>query len=132
MYEVGFNDGMFGGMPPLFIIFFVAIASIIIISILAGAFQNITEWNRNNASPQLTVSARVVTKRTHVSHHHNSSAQGTIHSSSSTNYYVTFEVESGDRMEFRVQGKEYGILVEGDQGKLTFQGTRYLQFERAK
>ena len=132
MYEVGFDNMMFGGMPPLFMIFFVMIASIIIISILVGLFQNITEWNRNNASPQLTVGARVVTKRTHVSHHHNSSAQGTMHSSSSTTYYVTFEVESGDRMELRVQGNEYGILVEGDQGKLTFQGTRYLQFERAK
>lgn len=46
-------------------------------------------------------------------------------------YYVTFEVESGDRMEFSVYGKEYGMLAEGDEGKLTFQGSRYLGFERA-
>ncbi|NMA03148.1 MAG: DUF2500 domain-containing protein, partial [Clostridiales bacterium] len=44
-------------------------------------------------------------------------------------YYVTFQVESGDRMEFRVSGKEYGLLAEGDVGKLTFQGTRYHEFE---
>ena len=51
-------------------------------------------------------------------------------SHSHTNYYVTFEVESGDRMELELQGHEYGLLVEGDKGKLTFQGTRYLGFER--
>ena len=49
---------------------------------------------------------------------------------SSTIYYVTFQVESGDRMEFSVSGTEYGMLVEGDEGRLTFQGTRYLSFLR--
>ena len=45
-------------------------------------------------------------------------------------YYVTFQMESGDRMEFQVSGIEYGMLAEGDTGELTFQGTRYLAFER--
>lgn len=52
------------------------------------------------------------------------------HTTSSTSYYVTFQVESGDRMELQVSGREYGMLAEGDIGKLTFQGTRYLSFER--
>jgi len=43
---------------------------------------------------------------------------------------VTFLVESGDRIELCVSGTEYGMLVEGDTGRLTFQGTRYLSFER--
>lgn len=50
--------------------------------------------------------------------------------STSTSYYVTFEVESGDRMELHVSGSEYGMLAEGDYGQLTFQGTRYLDFVR--
>ena len=41
---------------------------------------------------------------------------------------ATFQVESGDRMEFSVSGREYGLLVEGDTGRLTFQGTRSLGF----
>lgn len=45
-------------------------------------------------------------------------------------FHVTFQVESGDRMELPVSGREYGMLAEGDIGKLTFQGTRYLSFER--
>ena len=39
-------------------------------------------------------------------------------------------VESGDRVELTVSGSDYGMLVEGDIGKLSFQGTRYLGFER--
>lgn len=52
------------------------------------------------------------------------------HTTYSTSYFVTFQVESGDRMELHVAGHEYGMLIEGDRGKLTFQGTRYLGFER--
>jgi len=33
-------------------------------------------------------------------------------------------------MEFSVSGSEYGMLAEEDTGKLTFQGTRFLSFER--
>lgn len=52
------------------------------------------------------------------------------HSSSSTSYYVTFQVESGDRIEFLVAEMEYGMLAEGDEGKLTFQGKRFKGFDR--
>ena len=33
-------------------------------------------------------------------------------------------------MELHVAGHEFGMLIEGDRGMLTFQGTRYLSFER--
>lgn len=55
-----------------------------------------------------------------------------MHTTSSTTYYVTFQFESGDRTEFSINGSQYGILAEGDTGMLTFQGTRYLEFERVK
>ena len=40
------------------------------------------------------------------------------------------EIESGDRVELHAAGSEYGLLIEGDKGKLSFQGTRFLGFER--
>ena len=43
---------------------------------------------------------------------------------------ATVVSKSGDRIEMHVSGMEYGMLVEGDYGKLTFQGTRYLDFVR--
>jgi len=73
----------------------------------------------------------MVTKRTDVHHyHHNTGTDNMQHVSSSTTYYATFQVTSGDRLEFEIHDIEYGMLVENDMGRLTFQGTRYLGFER--
>ena len=88
-----------------------------------------------NQSPRLTVPASVTAKRTNVSRHQHANAGDVtgahgFHSTSTTSYYVTFQVESGDRMELSVTGREYGMLSEGDAGRLSFQGTRYLGFER--
>ncbi|HCL03961.1 MAG TPA: hypothetical protein DHW61_16405 [Lachnoclostridium phytofermentans] len=47
-------------------------------------------------------------------------------------HFVTFQFESGDRLELGVSGQQYGLLGEGDVGKLTFQGTRFLSFERVR
>ena len=95
------------------------------------AVKGISQWNKNNHSPRLTVPATVVAKRTNVSNHHHSGT-GIHHTTHSTTYYVTFQVESGDRMELHVAGHEFGMLIEGDRGDLTFQGTRYLGFERKR
>lgn len=100
------------------------------IIIVVQLVRNIGQWSKNNASPRLTVEALVITKRTEVHTHHHAGANGTGHTGSSTSYYVTFQVESGDRMELSVRGNEYGLLAEGDRGRLSFQGTRYLGFER--
>lgn len=107
------------------IVFFIFIGVFVVVFV-----KGIAQWNKNNHSPRLTVNARVVAKRTDVSHHHHADGMNTGHFSSSTAYYVTFEVESGDRMELTVQGSDFGMLVEGDEGRLSFQGTRYLGFER--
>lgn len=116
----------FNGLGIIFFIIFILAFGIIIFGIIKG----ITQWNKNNRSPRLTVTAGIVAKRTQVSHTHHNTGTGAMHMSSSTSYYVTFEVESKDRIELRVSGAEYGMLAEGDFGKLSFQGTRYLGFER--
>ena len=38
------------------------------------------------------------------------------HTHTATSYFATFQVESGDRIEFLVSGSEYGMLAEGDSG----------------
>lgn len=114
------------GFDIMFTLAFVLIFGMIVVSVI----RMIGEWNQNNQSPKLTVEAKLVAKRASVSHHHHSGGNGAGHMTTSTTYYVTFEVESGDRMEFHVSGREYGLLAEGDQGRLSFQGTRYLGFER--
>lgn len=119
----GFGFGLFQIM--FFIVFGLALCTVIMTLV-----KGVTEWNKNNHSPRLTVPATVVTKRTDVTRRRRSGTNGHHHHHTSTSYYVTFEVESGDRMELHMTGSEYGMLVEGDRGNLSFQGTRYLGFER--
>ncbi|MBQ8835905.1 MAG: DUF2500 domain-containing protein [Clostridia bacterium] len=120
---------MFGLIEFIFPIFFIAIFGIVIGTFVGTAVKGVKTWNKNNNSPRLTVWAKVVTKRNHTGvHSHNHG--GHHHTTHSSTYFVTFEVESGDRMELQMDGFEFGMLVEGDEGKLTFQGTRYLGFER--
>ena len=104
------------------------IVSLLVIAVFVIVFAKlIGTWHKNNNSPRLTVPATVIAKRT--SHSHSASNH---HHHTHTHHYVTFQVESGDRMELSVMGTEYGLLVEGDTGRLTFQGTRYLSFERER
>ncbi len=126
----------FGGYPGFGMTFsimrimvpviFVLVFGIIIVTMVRG----ICEWNKNNHSPKLSVPAKVVSRRTAVSRHHHHQGNGMHHTHTATSYYATFQVESGDRMEFEISDTEYGMLAEGDSGKLTFQGTRYLSFQR--
>lgn len=122
---------IFGAFGMMFMVVFIVVVVIIIATVVRG----IGTWNKNNQSPRLTVSALIVSKRMQVSHHAHADA-GDIsgahgcHSAVSTMYYVTFQVASEDRMEFTVDGSEYGLLAEGDEGELSFQGTRYLGFDR--
>lgn len=124
---MGFGFDLMSVLFPIMfsLVFFLVIGTFVVVLV-----RGISQWNKNNHSPRLTVPARVVSKRTNVSHHHHSHGTGMHHTTRSTTYYATFQVESGDRMELQLQGYEFGLLVEGDQGKLTFQGTRYLGFER--
>ena len=128
-----FMDSFFwgGGFEVIFSLMFVIVIGMFVVVAVKG----IGQWNKNNQSPRLTVPASVTAKRTNVSHHRHANAGDMtgahgFHSTSSTSYYVTFQVESGDRMELSVTGRDYGMLSEGDTGKLSFQGTRYLGFER--
>ena len=121
MYRFGFGFGLFG---VVFAVMFLMAAGIFAIVLIKG----IQQWNNNNHSPRLTVPVTVVSKRTNVSHSHH--AGDHMHHTTSTSYYVTFQVESGDRMELHLSGSEFGLMVEGDRGMLTFQGTRFLNFER--
>ena len=114
---------LFTIFPVMFMMVFAMVFGIIGYTI----FKSVRQEHKNNQSPRLTVEAKVVSKRTDFRRH-----SGTNHTASHTHtsYFVTFQVKSGDRMELSVTGPEYGLLVEGDFGDLSFQGTRYLGFQR--
>ncbi|WP_277584746.1 DUF2500 domain-containing protein [Psychrobacillus antarcticus] len=109
----------FAGVPIFIGIIFIVVVGFIIFAIISALKQ----WSKNNNSPTLSVPSQVVTKRTKTS-------GGAGDSSASTSYFVTFQFDSGDRLELHLSGTEYGMLAEDDIGVLTFQGTRYHSFER--
>ncbi len=110
---------MFGTIGAIFPIAFIVVFGIIAGTIISSLSKNVKQERKNNASPRLTSEATVVTKRTHVWGEH-----------SHTDYYATFQFESGDRLELEIPRDRFGYIVEGDTGKLHFQGTRFLDFQR--
>ena len=112
----------------VFWVIFALVAVLIVVTIIRG----IARWNKNNHSPRVDSEAKVVAKRMDIRHmnHGNAGSVNNMNSMTSTWYYVTFQFTSGDRIELEVPRDEYGLLAEGDTGTLTFQGKRYLGFER--
>ena len=109
----------FGWFDFLFPILFIAVFGLALGTIIGTLVKNGKQNRKNNASPRLTSEATVVTKRTHVRGDH-----------AHTTYFATFQFESGDRLELEIPRDRFGYLVEGDKGKLHFQGTRFLDFQR--
>lgn len=123
MYNEFNSFDTFSGM---FSIVFILVVGVFIFSIVKG----ISEWSHNNKQPIMPVNSIVSSKRVSVTHHNHNTGENMMHNSTSTSYYVTFEFENGERMELEISGREYGLIAEGDKGVLSFQGTRFISFER--
>ena len=109
----------FGWFDFLFPILFLAVFGLAFGTIISTLAKGHKQNRKNDAAPRVSSEATVVTKRTHVWGDH-----------SRTTYFATFQFESGDRLELEIPRDRFGYLVEGDNGKLHFQGTRFLDFER--
>ena len=94
-------DFAFSIFPVLFSLVFLLVFGIILYTVI----KSIAQSRKNAASPRVTAPATLVAKR------------HSVHT-------------SGDRMEFSVPSDIYGLSVEGDRGKLCFQGTKFISFER--
>lgn len=92
------------------VVFFIVIAFFILMFV--GIIKQ-TRIQKN--SPILSSEAKLISKRDY-------------HSSSFTYYYGTFEFPSGDRLELELPREKAGLIVEGDQGQLTYKGSRMVDF----
>lgn len=101
MFDSFFSgDGFISIFFLLFIVAFVAILGMILVTFV----RELSQRNRNNHSPRLTVEAAVVAKRQSFSSHRSGDE---LHTTASTRYFATFQVESGDRMELQMSGQDY-------------------------
>lgn len=120
---------------PSFIVV-VVLPLLIIASIVFKGIKSLMEWHNNNNSPCLNIGAKIVARRTENCDGYNTrrrnrhEGRGITIESNVPKYYITFELETGERKEMSVPRKSYGLLVEGDVGSLTYQGTRYIDFKR--
>ena len=118
--------GMIGG-PSIF----VQVVKTIIILGFIGAFIYFIvnavgaagKWSSNNASDLVTRPCKVVAKRSKV-------WGGSGDFSANTDYFITFEFEDRSRLELQIRNEQYGLIVEGDVGEVSYQGTRFKHFER--
>lgn len=109
----------------IFPVIFLAVLGVFIFTGIKG----LKEWMHNNRQQVFNDPVMVIDKRTHIWGGHHS---GTHHTGAHTSYYITFEFENGDRQEFMVSGRVYGQTVPGDTGTLTWQGTRFHDFQRVQ
>lgn len=115
------------GAPPLFSLMFLLVCGLVLYTMI----RSIAYYIRNATSPVLTARAKVLSKRFEVARHAHRQGDHVYHSTS-TSYYATFELENGERIELVMNGKQYGLLLEGDRGLLTYQGEWYKDFERER
>ncbi|WHX48474.1 DUF2500 domain-containing protein [Paenibacillus woosongensis] len=129
MSDFGFSPmGFFNTMSTLFPIIFIIIFGIII----AVFISNGVKYVQNKRSPQESVFATVVSKRTYVEHHSSHHADDHMHSSTSrTHYYITLQFDNGDRKEYLDVKNLYGLVAEGDTGYALVQGEWIVAFERS-
>ena len=100
----------------------IALAAVLVLgTLLLTVGVALLRWRNDRRSPVLTEPATVVAKR----------QQTRRTASAITDYFVTFQVRGGERIEFPVEGRAYGLLVERDRGRLTYQGSRFRDFVRA-
>ncbi|MNH94767.1 hypothetical protein D3C73_473920 [compost metagenome] len=118
----GFFD-FISEVPIFFIIFGVLLILFVLGVLIYITIKSLYIWMSNNAAEIVQKSCKVVNKRTEV-------WGGGDDSSANTNYYITFEFEDGSRLELFVKFNHYGLISVGDRGTLTYQGTRFKDFDR--
>lgn len=115
------NEGLINEMPAFFKLFGGLIVILVVGTFLYVIIRGFSTWTTNNAADVITSPATVLDKRTEV-------WGGSGDTSSSTNYYVTFELANSTRIELPVRSDKFGLIVVGDHGQLTYQGTRFKEF----
>lgn len=108
-----------------FMILFIVVLSVMVAYVLF-------RWLKDKSSPKITTMAKIISKETHkIKHASNRVAGIGRRKTYSDEYYITFQLEHNNTLKLFIRTEEeYEHLHEGDKGKLTFQGKRYINFEK--
>ena len=87
------------------------------IALVYGIMYFVRRTEEKTQQPEVTLEAIAVARR--------------VDTHAAPLYYVVFDLEDGDRRELLVSEEVYGLIAEGDEGRLTFRGKQFVRFERA-
>ena len=111
------NEEKIASAFEFFGLLLIVLGIVFFISIFVFLFLRTVKQNKKNNQAQLIEEeALVVSKRSQFI--------------KVTSYYITFQLSNGERKEFSVSAKNYGLIAEGDNGTLKYQGTRFVSFIR--
>ena len=101
--------------------------AVLICTVTMGVFivlclDNVITWYKNNHAPIEVVHAIVCDKKRNM----------TLNGLSATlnTFYASFRLENGEVKEFPIDSVAYYGLEEGQSGELTYQGSRFLRYDR--
>jgi hypothetical protein len=100
-------------LVTVFTIVFIILLALIVSLVLFTAAKSVLRRLKGGNLPLLVVNARVASLR----------SEGERH-------FVAFEFPNGQPVEFEMSEKEIGALAQGDAGRLTFQGERFVSFKK--
>lgn len=126
-FGYGMNQG-----TDYFMLFFFGIGALIVGVILFALLRGLYIWNKDNHSPRVTEEAEVYTKRQDVSTFTKKGRDVHFGSYRSiyVRYFVVFQTRNSGIVKLKVRSDDFDMVREGEKGLLTFQGTRFLGFEK--
>lgn len=114
------------------IVLFIVLLLLALGGVAAIIVTSVVRKRRNDNAPQKTENAAVAAKRTSVQSHPIAGDASGAHGYTRFDiHHVAFLTEDGTQTEFVVDEQVYERLTEGDRGRLTYQGTRFISFEPA-
>ena len=103
--------------------FIICVAALIIMMFVFT--QMLLSFSNNSSAAVESVDATVVEKKQGIYTHMQSEAHVTW-------FRVVFEMTDGSLMEFQMQQGDFRELEKGDRGMLTYQGNRYICYQKYK
>lgn len=92
-----------------------AVVVIIIVLVIVGIAKNAKQSSADNKAERQEAEARLAEKRE-------------VKAKFGIIYYAKFNLTNGEVYEFRISDTQYAKLVQGTDGQLVYQGTRFVSF----
>lgn len=95
---------------------------LLVLPVVLRALTAIRRASRIANSPERSAEATVLSKRVEVT--------AIDRGRTEQRHFATFQLPTGERAEFELTGHQFGLLVENDQGTLSWKGPRFVAFAR--